>query len=75
MSSDQEVGIIMKIITKYRKCSVQVKASFWFLICAFFQRGISVITTPIFTRLLSTAEYGQYNVLIHGWELSQYLYP
>ena len=59
MSSDQEVGIIMKIITKYRKCSVQVKASFWFLICAFFQRGISVITTPIFTRLLSTAEYGQ----------------
>lgn len=62
MSSDQEVGIIMKIITRYRKCSIQVKASFWFLICAFLQKGISVITTPIFTRLLSTAEYGKFNV-------------
>lgn len=62
MSSDQEVGIIMKIIAKYRKCSVQVKASFWFLISAFFQKGISIITTPIFTRLFSTAEYGKFNV-------------
>ena len=42
--------------------SAEVKASFWFLICSFLQRGISVITTPIFTRLMSTQEYGQYSV-------------
>ena len=41
---------------------VQVRASFWFLICSFLQKGISTITTPIFTRLLSTEEYGQYSV-------------
>lgn len=41
---------------------VQAKASFWFLICAFLQRGISAITTPIFTRLMTTFEYGQYSV-------------
>ena len=51
-----------KIIDRYKSLPVQVRASFWFLICAFFQKGISFITTPIFTRLLSTTEYGQFNV-------------
>lgn len=52
----------MNILQKYRNMPVQIKASFWFLVSAFLQRGISAITTPIFTRLLTTAEYGQYNV-------------
>lgn len=30
------------------------------------QRGVSVITTPIFTRILTTAEYGQYNIF-NSW--------
>ena len=51
---------------KYKKLPIQAKASLWFLICAFLQKGISVITTPIFTRLLSTIEYGQYNVF-NSW--------
>ena len=51
-----------KIRNKYHAIPAQAKASFWFLICAFMQRGISFITTPIFTRLLSTSEYGQYNI-------------
>lgn len=55
-----------KILNKYKNLPVQVKASLWFLMCSFLQRGISVITTPIFTRLLSTAEYGQYNVF-NSW--------
>ena len=41
-----------------------VKASIWFLICSFFQKGISTITTPIFTRIMTTAEYGHYNVFM-----------
>lgn len=55
-----------KLILKYKSFPVQVKASFWFLICAFLQKGISMITTPIFTRLLSTAEYGEFNVF-NSW--------
>lgn len=47
---------------KYKMLPVQVRASFWFLVCAFLQKGISVITTPIFTRLLTASEYGQYSV-------------
>lgn len=44
----------------------QVRASLWFLCCSFLQKGISVITTPIFARLMDTAEYGQYNVF-NSW--------
>ncbi len=51
----------VNLIEKYKSISVKVRASFWFLICSFLQKGISVITTPIFTRLLSTEEYGNYN--------------
>lgn len=54
------------LLKKYSEMPVQVKASFWFLICGFLQKGVSVITTPIFTRLLSTAEYGQYSVF-NSW--------
>lgn len=56
--------MIRSAITKYKVLPIQMKASFWFLICAFLQKGISFITTPIFTRLLSTTEYGQYNIFI-----------
>lgn len=58
--------MIHKLLEKYKSMPVQVKASFWFLICSFLQKGISFITTPIFTRLLTTAEYGQFNVF-YSW--------
>ena len=58
--------MLQKWIGKYKALPVQVKASFWFLFCSFLQKGISTITTPIFTRLLSTSEYGNYNVF-NSW--------
>lgn len=42
----------------YRGMSVQVKASMAFMIVNFMQKGISFLTAPIFTRLLTTEEYG-----------------
>ena len=58
--------MINTFIKKYNKLSPQMRATFWFFICSVLQRGISVITTPIFTRLLNTAEYGQYSVF-NSW--------
>lgn len=49
-------------LEKYENLPVQIKASFWFLICAFLEKGITIITTPIYTRLFNTAEYGEYSV-------------
>ena len=57
---------IGNIKNKYESLPVQVKASFWFLICSFLQKGISMITTPIFTRIMSTSDYGQYGVF-NSW--------
>lgn len=58
---------IVRLIEKYNKIPIQVKASFWFLICSFLQKGIAFITTPIFTRIMNTAEYGQYSVFA-SWQ-------
>lgn len=51
-----------KIFCFYKKLPKAAKASMWFVICGFLQKAISLITTPIFTRLLSTSEYGVFNV-------------
>ena len=52
----------MKLWDKYRNMSVQAKASIWYAICNFFQKGISFIVVPIYVRLLTTAEYGEWSV-------------
>lgn len=58
--------MINKLIEKYQSLSVQLRATVWFFICSVLQRGISVITTPIFTRILSPEEYGQFGVF-NSW--------
>lgn len=58
--------MLQRLLIKYNNLPVQVRASLWFLICSFLQKGISMLTVPIFTRLLSTAEYGQFNVF-NSW--------
>ncbi len=50
-----------KLVSKYNKIPKPAKASIWFFVCSFLQKGISFFTTPIFSRLLTTTEYGQYN--------------
>ena len=52
----------MNLINKYKKLSAPLKASLWFLICSFLQKGITTITTPIFTRLFTTEQFGTYSV-------------
>lgn len=55
-----------KVIKKYKLLPIQIRASLWFLICSFLQKGISMITTPIFTRIMSTSDYGQFGVF-NSW--------
>ncbi len=55
------------LIDKYSKMPIQVKAVFWFTVCSLLQKGVSVITVPVFTRIMSTEEYGVFNVFI-SWE-------
>ena len=52
----------MNLWNKYKNMPVQAKASIWYTICNFFQKGISFIVVPIYVRLLTTAEYGEWSV-------------
>lgn len=54
--------IIEKLFNSYKKMPIPVKASFWFTVCSIMQKGIAFVTVPIFTRLLTTDEFGIYQV-------------
>lgn len=53
---------VSDFIKKYKNMSVVSKATLWFMICMLMQKGLSFITTPIFTRLLTTEQFGTYSV-------------
>lgn len=50
------------ILRKYNDLSIVAKASLWFIFCSIVQKSISLITTPIFTRLMTTDQYGQFSI-------------
>lgn len=43
------------------KTNSVIKAGIWYTISSFLTKGIAFITTPIFTRLLSNTDYGEYS--------------
>ena len=50
----------------YIDLSPPVKAALWFTICSIIQKGISLMSIPIFTRILTTEQYGTYS-LYQAW--------
>ena len=52
----------MGIWKKYKNMPVQVRASLWYTVCSFIQKGISFVVIPLYVRLLTTAEYGEWSV-------------
>lgn len=69
----------MNIIEKYKSISVQARAAIWFSACSILQKGISFIVVPIFTRMLTTEQYGTYSLYLSWLQLltiitSLYLY-
>ena len=57
------------IVKKYYSMSLQIKAAFWYTICNILQRGISLIAVPIYTRILTTEQYGAYSVFLSWLEI------
>ncbi len=61
------IGKLKKFFNKINAMSPAAKASFWFVISNIALKGISFITTPIFTRLMNVADYGTTSVFV-TWE-------
>lgn len=55
---------IKRILKKYENFPLQVKLAFWLTFSNLVQKGISVLTVPVFTRLMSTVEYGKYSTYL-----------
>ncbi|BCZ28025.1 polysaccharide biosynthesis protein [Claveliimonas bilis] len=75
--------MLKKLISNYKQLSNPVKAAFWFTICNLLLKGISLITVPIFTRMLSEIEYGklslfvsyeQFFLILSTWEIQNGAY-
>ncbi len=52
----------MIFLRKYNELDKHIKASLWYTICNFFQKGVSFLVIPLYVRLLSTEEYGKWSV-------------
>lgn len=48
--------------SKYAAMSEPVKASVWYTVSNVMLKGIALLSTPIFTRIMSKAQYGSYSV-------------
>lgn len=53
---------IQILIKKYKSLSDPVKASLWYTICSVINKGMALITTPIFTRVMTEEQYGQFSI-------------
>ena len=53
----------------YRDSSPAVRSALWFTICNFLQRGTALIVVPIFTRLLTSQQYGVCNIYFAWFDI------
>lgn len=50
------------MIDKLKKVPISIRASVAYTLCSVLQKGLSFITLPLFTRLLSQEQYGQFTI-------------
>lgn len=58
--------MLLRVLPDLNKRS---KAAIWFTVCSFLQKGISFITVPIFTRMMTTEQYGTFTVYISWYQI------
>ena len=58
------LSFVSNFIDQYQKMSVVAKSALWFTFATVLQKGVSFITVPIFTRIMSTEQYGIFSVYL-----------
>ena len=58
---------IISFRNRYNNLNVVAKASIWFVFCTMIQKCVSVITVPIFTRIMDPEQYGVFSTY-SSWE-------
>ncbi len=52
---------VKKLFQKYQSMSVAAKAAVAYMLASLFTKGLGIITTPLFTRIMSPAEIGEFS--------------
>lgn len=63
------MNAITTVLNKYKKIPLPAKASIWFVFCSILQKGISFLTVPIFTRIMTTEQYGIYSTYLSWYTI------
>lgn len=63
--------LLISIYRKYNGLTISAKAALWFVFCSVLQKCISFITVPLFTRMMTTAQYGQYSLYTSWLQIFQ----
>lgn len=53
---------IKNLMNKYKNISAPVKASLWYTVGSVINKGIALFLTPVFTRILTSEQYGSFAV-------------
>lgn len=53
----------------YRDLAPPAKASLWYTVSNVLQKGMALLATPIFTRLMTKAQYGEYAVFMSWYNI------
>lgn len=64
-------NIFSMVKNKYHNVSEPIKASVAFAVCSILQKSLATITLPIFTRLLTTEQYGVYSIYTSWYSIIQ----
>ncbi len=65
--------MITDCLESYRRLSKPLKATLWFTVCNVIQRGVLFLAVPIYTRIMTTEQYGTYSVFLSWLEIFEIL--
>ena len=61
--------MVKSLYNKYKAIPLAAKAALWFVLCSVLQKCIAVVTIPIFTRIMSTEQYGIYTTYVSVYSI------
>lgn len=60
---------IRQLFAKYKLLSVAAKATIAYTLASLFTKGLGIITTPLFTRIMTPAEIGEFNTFASWYSM------
>lgn len=66
---EKHIKTLFALSETYQKLSLPIRAGIWFTLCNFLQKGISFITIPFFTRIMTVEQYGLYSIYMSWYTI------